>query len=265
MAWVTKRVFIVVKTYPNPAHRGMEVSCTAAITESERAWIRLFPVPYRLLDEDKQFPRYSWIDVSVRKASDSRPESFNLNANSIRIVRKVGTARFWRERKELIFPLKRHCLCCIKQEQETLGASGPTLGIFKPGSIERFSIVPCAADWTPDEKAILSQSNLAFSKTPQTPLEKIPFEFRYGFRCPETSCKRHESKCLDWEMSQSYRKWRRMYGAGWRAKFLQRFETEIIKNRDTHFFVGTFRAHPREWGIVGLFYPLKDPQGGLFS
>src|ERR1700739_1573735 len=27
--WSTKRVLIVVKTYPTPAHKGVEVSCTA--------------------------------------------------------------------------------------------------------------------------------------------------------------------------------------------------------------------------------------------
>ncbi len=263
MAWETKRVFVVVKTYPNPAHKGTEVSCTAAITQAG-SWLRLFPVPFRFLDEDKQFPRYSWIDVSVRKASDSRPESFNLNPDSIRIVREVGPAHNWRERKDLIFPLKRHCLCCIKKEQETNGKTAPTLGIFKPASIERFSIVPCAADWTPEEKAILGQQGLEFSKAPQAPLEKVPFDFKYRFRCPEQTCNGHEAKCLDWEIYQSYRRWRQKYGENWQAKLKERYERDVTQTFDTHFFVGTFRAHPKEWGIVGLFYPKRDPQAYMF-
>lgn len=264
MAWETKRVFIVVKTYPNPAHKGTEVSCTAAITQDGR-WMRLFPVPFRLLDEDKQFPRYSWIDVSVQKASDSRPESFNLNPDSIQIVRQVGTSHNWRERKGLIFPLKRHCLCCIKQEQLNGGANAPTLGIFKPATIDRFSIDPCASDWTPEEKMILSQQGPGFSKMPQTPLEKVPFDFKYRFRCPETSCKGHESKCLDWELYQAYRRWNKRYGKEWQVKLKERFERDIIKNRDTYFFVGTFRAHPKEWGVVGLFYPPENRNLDLFG
>jgi hypothetical protein len=40
--WTTKRVLIVVKTYPAPAHKGVEVSCTAGISQ-ERQWRRLFP------------------------------------------------------------------------------------------------------------------------------------------------------------------------------------------------------------------------------
>jgi|SRR5579871_5122207 len=263
MAWETKRVFIVVKTYPNPAHKGIEVSCTAAITETERSWMRLFPVPFRLLDEDKQFPRYSWIDVKVQKASDSRPESFNLNAESIQIVRQVGTHRDWRERRDLILPLKRHCLCCIKQEQKRDGQRSPTLGIFKPASIDQFSIVPCAPGWTAEEKAILSQQGFGFLKTPNVPLQKVPFDFKYRFRCPEETCNGHEAKCLDWEIYQAYREWRKRYGADWQTKMREKFERDMIQ-RDTHFFVGTFRAHPQEWGIVGLFYPPYEQQRSMF-
>jgi hypothetical protein len=29
--WTTKRVLIVVKTYPTPAYKGVEVSCRAAV------------------------------------------------------------------------------------------------------------------------------------------------------------------------------------------------------------------------------------------
>jgi hypothetical protein len=54
----------VVRTYPVPATKGVDVSCTAAIT-SEREWMRLFPAPYRFLDEDKRFKKYQWIDVAV--------------------------------------------------------------------------------------------------------------------------------------------------------------------------------------------------------
>ena len=29
----------------------------------------------------------------------------------------------------------------------------------------------------------------------------------------------------------------------------------MINDRDTHFYVGTIHQHPKEWIIVGLFYP----------
>jgi hypothetical protein len=55
--WSTKRLLIVVKTYPVPAHKGVEVSCTAGVTR-EGDWIRLYPVPFRFLQQDQQFSRY---------------------------------------------------------------------------------------------------------------------------------------------------------------------------------------------------------------
>ena len=63
MEWSKHRVLIVVRTYPVPAQKGIEVSCTAAIT-ADGNWMRLFPVPYRFLEEDRRFKKYQWIDVT---------------------------------------------------------------------------------------------------------------------------------------------------------------------------------------------------------
>lgn len=83
--WTTKRVLIVVRTYPTPARRGVEVSCTAGITE-EGEWIRLFPIPYRFLHPDRRFRKYQTIDARVKRASDSRAESYEIDVDSIDIL-----------------------------------------------------------------------------------------------------------------------------------------------------------------------------------
>ena len=64
-------------------------------------------------------------------------------------------------------------------------------------------------------------------------------------------------KCTDWEMGQSWRKWRTDYGKDWEAAFRQKYETEMLDRFDTHLYVGTINQHPKEWIVVGLFYPLK--------
>jgi hypothetical protein len=61
--------------------------------------------------------------------------------------------------------------------------------------------------------------------------------------------------CTDWEMGESFRRWKRKYKADWEAAFRQRYETDMITKRDTHFYVGTMHGHPNNWIIVGLFYP----------
>ena len=81
--WVKKRVLITVRTYPVPATKSIEASCTAGITDDSQ-WVRLFPVPYRLMDQDKRFSKWQWIDVSLLKApGDPRPESYKLNVDTI--------------------------------------------------------------------------------------------------------------------------------------------------------------------------------------
>src|SRR5688572_30086842 len=112
-----KKILITVRTYPVPATKGVEVSCTAGITDDQQ-WIRLFPVPYRFLQPDRRFRKYQWIEAMVVKASDSRPESYHIYRDSIDIVSEVlPTTNTWQQRKELIYPLKGHCLCCIQKER----------------------------------------------------------------------------------------------------------------------------------------------------
>ena len=86
-------------------------------------------------------------------------------------------------------------------------------------------------------------------------LEKIPFNFRYQFRCDHDTCKGHKMFCSDWEMGESFRKWKAQYGNNWESKFRQRYEMEMIQKYDTHFYVGTVAKYPGTWIIVGLFYP----------
>lgn len=259
--WVKRRVLIVVRTYPVPAHRGIEVSCTAGVTEDGK-WIRLFPVPYRFLQHDQRFSKYQWIEVDTLKAPrDSRPESYNLNADTLRTLETVSTADGWRARKDILKPLMRASMCSIQRERDESGH--PTLGLFKPEKITRLVLDADAADWTADQLATLQQPDL-FHKAPKDQLEKIPFNFKYEYRCSDPNCNGHTMTCFDWEMGQSYRRWRDEYGDAWKEKFRQKYETEMINRFDTHFFVGNMHQHPGTWIIVGLFYPPRQSQGDLF-
>ena len=261
----TKRALVVVRTYPVPDESGIESSCTAAITD-QGEWLRLFPVPWRLLPEDQRFRKYQWVDFNVVKAaSDSRRESHHLRPDGISIVSPVlNTARDWEARKAVVLPLRAHCLCCLVKERDT--RQFPTLGIIRPESIARFRIVPDPAPWTEAQLNMLRQQHF-FAEAPEQELEKIPFKFYYEFRCPEVTCNGHTLMCTDWEMGQSYRDWKSEYGQGWEAKFRQRYETDMIQNKDTHFYVGTVASHPNRWIIIGLFYPplhVDTGQGDLF-
>jgi hypothetical protein len=259
----TKKALIVVRTYPTPAKKGVEVSCTAAITDTNE-WLRLFPVPYRRLAAHQQFHKYQWIEVGVEKASDPRPESHKIRQDTIRIVSDVLlTDRHWKARKAVVLPLQSESMCAIRKRRDDFGA--PTLGIFKPAEITRLVIEPAERPtWTDEQLELLRQGDL-FESEPAEELEKVPFDFSYQFRCNDLACRGHHMKCTDWEMGQSWRKWRNEYGEGWQLAFRQKYEQEMIEKLDTHFYVGTLHQYPTAWIIVGLFYPTKPAALPLFD
>jgi hypothetical protein len=249
----TKKILIVVRTYPSPSMRGVEVSCTAGITEQQE-WIRLFPVPYRFLDPDQRFAKYQWVSAIVSRGNDHRKESRKLKTDSVQILSEpLSTAHHWQARKDLVFPMRSNSLCELARKRDA--ERHPTLGFFKPAKITRFVLEADTRAWTRAQLQALGQGQL-FGEKPATDLEKVPFKAKYEFVCDEPSCRGHSLMCTDWEMGQAWRSWRDRYGDdGWEQMFRQRFETEMIQEKDTHFFVGTVAEHPHRWIIVGLFYP----------
>ncbi|MBN2463495.1 MAG: hypothetical protein JXB43_07850 [Dehalococcoidia bacterium] len=248
-----KKVFVTVKTYPTPASKGAEASCTAGVTDDGK-WIRLFPIPFRYMEGEKQFSKYQWIEVAARKSSDPRKESFEVDIATLKILSDpLPSKDAWKVRKQIILPLEAPSLCHL---QRTRKQTGDTLGIFKPRTIHKFVIESDTPDWTSAEREKLLQFSL-YDKHPLKPLEKIPYKFSYRFTCDEPRCEGHKLICIDWELGQAYRQWKQKYGTKWEWAVINRFETDMIFKYDTLFFVGTIHGHPSAWIIIGLFYPPK--------
>ena len=255
-----ERVLIVVRTYPVPSQKSVEVSCTAGVT-SAGDWIRLFPIPYRFMQMDKRFHKYQEIDVDIVKAPrDQRPESFRINdLDSIEIVvpEPLSTKNHWDARWRRLEHLLKHCMCCIEKERKASGS--PTLGFFKPAEIEAFEIEQTTDHWTDSELTKLRQFTL-WGETPPQELEKVPFQFRYRYRCPHDFCNGHRQSCIDWEMGALFRKLRTKHGEQWEVPFRQRYEEEMFTQNDTYFFVGNMNQYPASWLVVGLWYPRRGPR-----
>ena len=84
--YLKRRVCILVKAYPQPSQKYEETVCVAAVTEAHEL-VRLYPIRFRHLPEDKRFNRFDWIEVDMTRAlDDPRPESFKVKEDSIRIV-----------------------------------------------------------------------------------------------------------------------------------------------------------------------------------
>lgn len=253
----SEHILITVRTYPTPSAKDVEVSCTAGITSGGEL-IRLFPIPYRLLDGEKRFHKYQEIQGRIWKSNDPRPESYKVDPDSIELGRKLGTANRWAERWDRIAGVQTCCMCCLREEQRK-DESAPTLGFIIPDAIEGLSIEPTSSDWSADQLAKLSRASL-WQPGEVKLLEKLPYRFKYRYRCPHDHCATHTQSCTDWEIGESFRKWRDIYGGDWEEKFRQKYEHQMIHKYDTGFFVGTMHNHPMSWLVVGLWYPLKGPR-----
>lgn len=102
MALQRERILILAKTYPSPSANYIETSCVAGIN-SVGQMRRLFPVPFRLLDDEQQFSKWQWIDANVEKArNDHRPESYRIDVGTLECRDKIAPKKEWQERREWI-------------------------------------------------------------------------------------------------------------------------------------------------------------------
>src|SRR5690242_21802493 len=105
----TVRLLVTVKAYPVLSDRHGESVCVAGIEQTSEGnrWIRLFPVPFRKLPEDRKFKKYDIIELSAsRTTADQRPESWLPNAETIRIVGHAPSTKGWSERKAWLHGLR---------------------------------------------------------------------------------------------------------------------------------------------------------------
>ncbi len=51
------RILVTVKTYPTLSRKYGETVCTAGLRE-DGSWVRIYPVPFRRLDEQQQYSKF---------------------------------------------------------------------------------------------------------------------------------------------------------------------------------------------------------------
>jgi hypothetical protein len=254
--WQLARIMITVKTYPELSTKYHETSCVAGIRLDLGAprHVRLFPVPFRLLQEASQFAKYSIIEVDVQPHNrDRRPESLRPNLDTLHVVDQISTSDGWKQRYAHLEPLVATSLCAIKRDQE---ARGTSLGIFRPAEVTGFRLA--AAEPWPTSKAALADQLDLFDQD-LSRLEWVPLEFRYNFRCADEECPGHDMGLKDWEAGESYRKFLRKYGErAVQDKLRERwFDRMFTPDRAVHCFVGNISAHPKTFMLLGLFYPQR--------
>lgn len=256
-AWERKNVLMVVKTYPAPSKKYQEIVCTAGITE-EGKWIRLYPVQFRQLAYDKQFKKFSWINLKVRRnTKDFRPESHYPDMDTIKVVTMLDSKHVV-ERKKILLSL---CKKSLEEISDDYNANKVSIAIFKPKEIIDFIVEEDDREWSQAQIQKLNQISLFDSENTKT-LQKVPFKFSYKFKCNDDRCKGHKIMITDWEIYQLYRNCKAKYRSSKIAieKVKEKYLDYLWRGtRESYFIVGTTFPYD-SFIIVGIFHFKRDDQ-----
>ncbi|MER7721972.1 hypothetical protein AB0L50_13225 [Streptomyces flaveolus] len=259
---------VTVKTYPELSAKYRETSCVAGVRLDlgQPRHVRLFPVPFRLLEQQAQFAKYSVIEVDVEPhRRDGRPESLRPILETLEVIEQVTSSDGWARRWQHLRPLVAPSLCAVYREQR---ARGTSLGLFRLATAPRLRLTD-AEPWPGSKTALADQMDLFEQDLKR--LEWVPVQLRYSFSCSEADCPGHDMHLKDWEAGESYRKFLRAYGPQKVHEMLyERWLTRMFtRDRAVHAFVGNIAARPRTFMLLGLAYPLRTvadyTQEDLFS
>jgi hypothetical protein len=263
MASYIARILILCKTYPSPSGKHVETSCVAGLAE-DGSLIRLFPVPFRLIDGDKRFHKWQWITARVEKApADHRPESHKIFVDTIQSQEAaLSSKNGWAARRAAIEGTVIHD--DFESVERDRIENKRTLALLRPSKILSLEIKPAdTPDWTDDERKKLEQNELQMGlfdtsdAKPLAKLRKLPFSFYYHYECiVDGNPKPFRNKIADWEAGALYWNCRISHGENWEAPFRQKLMDEF-STKDLIFLMGTVHRFPDQWLIVSLIYPPK--------
>lgn len=212
-----EKILIAVKTYPTISEKYIELACTAGFRE-DGSWIRIYPVPFRFLKEEKRYKKYQWIeaDLAARSKKDPRPESFRVtNTDTIKILGEIGPERDWEDRRKLI--LANNKIYTNTEEIIDLAHKNKlSLVVFKASAILDFVAEASAPEWPADKiNKVLDQIKQGDLFQDQNPddfkiMPKLPFKFSYKFK--DDSGKVSKLMIEDWEIGQLYLNCVKNYG-----------------------------------------------------
>lgn len=258
-----ERVLITVKTYPTLSRKYGETVCTAGV-RPDGTWVRIYPVPFRRLDEHEQYKKYDWLECRLtRNLSDPRPETFRpVDESELEPVGHIDTDRNWEERRRILLKTAK----VYDRLDELIArakANQTSLAVFKPTRVTGFTWEEDTRNWDPAKvqqmRELTNQFELfsdnSWRETFRV-IPKLPFSFSYRFE--DAAGKSSELQILDWEIGALYWNCLRS-GNGDETTALkkvhQKYWASFLKT-DLHFFLGTTQQFhfiaPNPWVIIGV-------------
>jgi|WetSurMetagenome_2_1015567.scaffolds.fasta_scaffold00594_6 hypothetical protein len=273
----TEKILVIAKTYPTLSRRYDELVCTAGIRD-DGTLVRLYPIPFRKMNYDKQYHKFQWIEVELeRNLDDFRPETFRIkNYNNIKVVGRIPPDRdgTWAERRNVL-------LRNVYFERANLVADAynpdikRSLAIFKPHKIARFIIRKAESrEW---DSALLKEIEAKShqidlflgAQNPFKVVKKLPYEFSYEFA--DAAGAISTLQIIDWEIGALY--WnclqhRKMDEDAACADVQKMYWENFVQTKDVYLILGTTKEYhaknaPNPFLIISVFAPCHEHQQRL--
>jgi hypothetical protein len=257
----------VVKAYPALSRTYGEVSCIAGVETTPQGlrFIRLYPVPFRALEDSQRFAKYQPMRLRAEShRSDLRPETRRPDRDSIELTGDVlPSAHNWDARRRFVEPLIVDSMCGIQRRERQDRTS---LAVFRPTEV--LDVVIEHKDVSKEKEEIArawaAQPSLldglgSDEKGHQLDaLEQIPWTFKYRYRCSDPGCNGHLQTIVDWEIVEFYRTVRGR--SDWQERVREKWLGQLCSpDRDTAFFVGNQHQHPTSFLVLGVWWPPRKP------
>jgi len=261
-----KRIYIVVKTYPTISTKYSELVCTAGILE-DGSWIRLYPVPFRKMEEYTKYEKFTWITANViRNTKDFRPESYSPDIESI-IIESKPKKTDWVERHKFILDKTKIYTNKTELISDAKSSSTTSLAIFKPSKITGFETKEDDREWD-DEKIRKAYSDYAQLTIFDTQddinkdfkvVDKLPYKFFYIFEDDVGEASR--LKIEDWEIGALFWNCLKRYNGNEDKAIadVKKKYFDWMLTRDVYLFLGTTHTNhyvsKNPFIIIGVYYP----------
>jgi len=179
-----ERILILAKTYPSPSAQYTETSCVAGINNHGEIR-RLYPVPFRMIEESSQFKKWQWVDVRIEKAKkDHRPESHKLYVDTIACGESITTKKEWSERRIWLEKIPSFNSFDAVEASRVTGEM--SIALLRPKQVLSLKITKARhSEWTDEEKEKLLRQQMQFdifseiqAKSQIQGLRKVPFSKR---------------------------------------------------------------------------------------
>ncbi|WP_108718488.1 hypothetical protein [Miniimonas sp. S16] len=260
------RVLVLVKATPQLSMTYGDTVCVAglAISPGPLRWVRLYPVPFRHMDGERQFSKYMMIDVTVRDASgDKRAESLKIDAQSIElgpVLKGWGNRSAWVE--TAVGPTMCEVLRAVRADMNSI-----SLAAVRPRAVDPLEFKPHPG-WSDTElarfRAWSDKGDLFRTRDPKM-LEPPRLIVHVPYHCLEPGCGGHKQRNIDWELTAFQWRYRDRPEAELRALIEKNFyENMFGPGKRPLIYVGNQENVQRRRSFVtlGAYYPPAEAVEG---